>query len=164
MTRRAVIYGATSYTRELIEDLENDDTSGIRIIGVFDDRSRDRTTGQETLRSGTLEDCIETARKTGVDLAIVGLPFSSEKRLIEVVNQLSVLPADIRLPASATPVRLAPRLYSRIGNVALIDLYDRLIADWGYVAKWALRQDLRVPARHGACASDAAGRRCRKAR
>ena len=136
LTRRAVVYGATSFTRDFLADLEGDDTTGIRIVGVFDDRSRDRTTGEATVRNGTLSDCVELARRNGIDLAIVGLPFSSEKRLLEVVNHLSVLPADIRLPAAATPVRLSPRLYSRIGNVAMIDLYDRPIADWGYVAKW----------------------------
>jgi lipopolysaccharide/colanic/teichoic acid biosynthesis glycosyltransferase len=52
------------------------------------------------------------------------------------VKRLSVLPADIKLPARATAVRFTPKTYSHVGSVAMIDLHDKPIADWGTVSKW----------------------------
>jgi len=46
----------------------------------------------------------------------------------------------------ATSIRLARRLYSHVGKVATIDLYDRPIGDWGHVAKWMLDKTIGLAA------------------
>jgi len=51
---------------------------------------------------------------------------------------LWVLPVDIRLAAHANKLRLRPRSYSYIGNVPVLDVFDRPIADWDVVMKWLL--------------------------
>jgi Undecaprenyl-phosphate glucose phosphotransferase len=144
LLRRAVVYGAGRLTDDLIHNLEADHGAGIRVLGVFDDRSDVREPGSAVsyARLGTLDDLLDVSRAMGVDLVIVALPVSGERRLSEVAGRLSELPADIRLPAQATPIRLAPRLYSHVGPVAMIDLYDRPIADWGVVAKWLFDRGL----------------------
>jgi len=53
-----------------------------------------------------------------------------------VTRSLAVLPAEVKLPARATELRFTPGTYSRIGNVAMIDLLEKPIADWGSVSKW----------------------------
>ena len=138
LLRRAVIYGAGVLTDGLIRSIEMDHGAGIRIVGVFDDRTdeRLRRDGATRTRLGTLDDLLDVARAMRVDLVIVALPVAGEQRLNEVTDRLSVLPADIRLPAQATQIRLSPRLYSHVGPVAMIDLYDRPIADWDVVFKW----------------------------
>ena len=138
LLRRAVIYGAGVLTDGLIRSIEMDHGAGIRIVGVFDDRTdeRLRRDGATRTRLGTLDDLLDVARAMRVDLVIVALPVAGEQRLNEVTERLSVLPADIRLPAQATQIRLSPRLYSHVGPVAMIDLYDRPIADWDVVFKW----------------------------
>jgi exopolysaccharide biosynthesis polyprenyl glycosylphosphotransferase len=40
------------------------------------------------------------------------------------------------MPARATALRFSPRTYSHVGSVAMIDLYDKPIADWGRISKW----------------------------
>jgi Undecaprenyl-phosphate glucose phosphotransferase len=138
LQRRAVIYGAGVLTDGLIRAIEMDQAAGISIVGVFDDRDdqRLRRDGASRNRVGTLDDLLDVARAMRVDLVIVALPVSAEQRLNDVTERLSVLPADIRLPAQATQIRLSPRLYSHVGPVAMIDLYDRPIADWDVVFKW----------------------------
>jgi Undecaprenyl-phosphate glucose phosphotransferase len=136
--RRAVIYGAGEVTEDLIRQLETDAGTDVRIAGIFDDRGDgrvSRTIGGYR-RLGGLTDLVEIARTTRVDLVIVALPVAGEKRLADVVNKLSVLPADIKLPATATSIRFSSRTYSHVGSVAMIDLYDKPIADWGTVSKW----------------------------
>jgi Undecaprenyl-phosphate glucose phosphotransferase len=138
LLRRAVVYGTGPLTDDLIRAIEDDQGTEIRIAGVFDDRSEERLkeTGVSRSRVGSLDDLLDVARSMRVDLVIVALPVAGEQRLNEVTTRLSVLPADIRLPAQATRIRFSPRLYSHVGPLTMIDLYDRPIADWGAVGKW----------------------------
>lgn len=144
LVRRAVIYGAGELTDEIIRAFEAEAGSEIRIAGVFDDRGQGRNglSPSEDARIGTLDDLIDVARALSVDLVIVSLPLAGESRLHHVASRLSVLAADIRLPALATRIQLSPRLYSQIGPVAMIDLHDRPISDWGTLGKWLFDKTL----------------------
>lgn len=135
--RRAVIYGAGAVTVDLVRQLEADVAGDIRIAGIFDDRDDERVarTISGYRRLGGLKDLITFGRSSRVDLVIVALPVAGEQRLAHVVDQLSVLPVDVKLPANCTALRFAPRIYSRVGNVAMIDLWDKPIADWGRLTK-----------------------------
>ena len=136
--QRAVIYGAGPVTEDLISELEADTDSIVRIAGVFDDRGDSRTPRQISgyPRLGGLDDLVATSRTKRFDLVIVSLPLAAEARLANVMRRLSVLPADVKMPARAKGLRFSPRTYSHVGSVAMIDLYDKPIADWGYVSKW----------------------------
>ncbi|MBY0227279.1 MAG: undecaprenyl-phosphate glucose phosphotransferase [Hyphomicrobium sp.] len=137
--RRAVIYGAGPVSEEVIHQLENDPSSDIRISGIFDDRDEDGRAPRNIAgypRLGGLTDLVSLGRDSRIDLVIVALPVSAEDRLSQIVKRLSVLPADIKLPARATSIRFSPKTYSQVGAVAMIDLYDKPIADWGTVSKW----------------------------
>jgi Undecaprenyl-phosphate glucose phosphotransferase len=139
LSRRAAIYGGGDIAEDVLRRLEAEQASDIRITGVFDDRQDGRTPDAVGgyPRLGTLEALIAKGRETRLDLVIVALPAAGEKRLAMVAEKLSQLPADIRLPARATSLRLSPRLYSHIGPVAMIDLYDKPIANWDFVIKSA---------------------------
>ena len=73
-----------------------------------------------------------------VDTVIVTLPISAEDRLLSIMKQLSVLPADIRLAVNASELRFRPRAYSYLGRIPMIDMLDKPISDWGAIAKAAL--------------------------
>ncbi len=137
LNRRAVIYGSGPACAALVEALEADRNTDIRICGVFDDRGDERTgdnTGGYPNR-GRLGDLISFARTTRVDLVLLALPISAENRLMGLLEKLWVLPVDIRLAASASRLRLARSAYDFVGNVALVALADKPISDWGMVAK-----------------------------
>ena len=137
--RRAAIYGGGMITEKLINELEVDVDSDVRIMGVFDDRGDDRVdriiSGYPRL--GGCKELVEFARKTRLDVVIVALPITAEKRLLDLTQLLAVLPAEVKLPARSTQLRFTPDTYSRVGNVAMIDLLEKPIADWDTVAKWA---------------------------
>jgi Undecaprenyl-phosphate glucose phosphotransferase len=137
--RRAAIYGGGDVTATLIAQFEADMSTDIRICGIFDERVDDRSpsmvSGYPFL--GGLADLVATSRSTRIDLVIVALPITAEDRVAEVTKALRVLPAEIKLPARATKLRFTPGTYSHVGSVAMIDLYDKPIADWGTVSKYA---------------------------
>ncbi len=136
--RLAAIYGGGSITADLVAQLEGDVDSDIRICGIFDDRQDHRVpaTIAGYPRLGGLADLVEFGRSVCLDVIVVALPITAEQRLVEMMKHLAVLPADVRLPAHTTRLRFSRRTYSRLGRVAMIDLHDKPISDWGLLAKW----------------------------
>ena len=67
---------------------------------------------------------------------IFSLPISAEGRILQMLKKLWVLPVDIRLSAHSNKLRFRPRSYSYLGNVPVLDVFDRPIADWDVVMKW----------------------------
>jgi len=138
LDRRTVVVGADANGRSLIESLARQRDSDVRIIGVFDDRGDERGAAgfEDAPKLGTVDDLVEFARRTRVDLVIFSLPISAENRILQMLKKLWVLPVDIRLSAHTNKLRFRPRSYSFIGNVPVLDIFDRPIADWDVVMKW----------------------------
>ena len=137
LTRRAVVYGAGQSCEGLLSALESGPDSDIKICGVFDDRSDDRS-GQGVAgypKLGDLAALLRYCRSMHVDLLIVALPLSAERRVLDIIKQLWVLPVDIRLAAQTSALRFRPRAYSFIGSVPLLDIIDKPITDWDVVIK-----------------------------
>jgi Undecaprenyl-phosphate glucose phosphotransferase len=53
-----------------------------------------------------------------------------------MLQKLWVLPVDIRLAAHTNKLQFRPRSYSYLGNVPVLDVFDRPIADWDIVMRW----------------------------
>ena len=137
LKRRAVIVGGGRRAEELIEALEKSKNTGIEITGVFDDRQDGRSPDEvgDYQKLGNVTELVEFARKTRVDLLIVTLPLSAEKRLLQMLKKLWVLPVDIRLSAHSTRLRFQPRAYSYIGDVPFFDMFDRPLTGWNSILK-----------------------------
>ncbi|MPZ38081.1 MAG: undecaprenyl-phosphate glucose phosphotransferase [Rhizobiales bacterium] len=138
LERRAVIVGADEKGAALIESILAQRDTDIRIIGAFDDRGDERapTAVSGLPKLGTVDDLVEFARRTRVDLVIFSLPISAESRILQMLKKLWVLPVDIRLAAHANKLRFRPRAYSYIGNIPVLDVFDKPITDWDVVMKW----------------------------
>ena len=139
MERRAVIVGGGQAAEKLIRSIEKQADNDIRICGIFDDRDNRRSppivAGYPKL--GTVSELIEFARITRIDMLIVSLPLSAEKRVLSLLKKLWVLPVDIRLSAHSTRFQFRPRSYSYIGSVPMLEIFERPIHDWDSVAKRA---------------------------
>jgi Undecaprenyl-phosphate glucose phosphotransferase len=148
INRRAVIVGGSAEAEQLIKALEASLDTDIRIAGIFDDRGHDRVSpivaGYPKL--GNIDELVTFARASRIDLLIVSLPVTAEKRLLQLLKKLWVLPVDIRLSAHNNRLRFRPRTYSYIGNVPFIDITDRPIAEWDHVQKLLFDQIVSVAA------------------
>jgi Undecaprenyl-phosphate glucose phosphotransferase len=138
LDRHAVIVGGGPPAEALINELERDGDGTVRIVGIFDDRKDERSpavvAGYPKL--GSIAELVDFGRVARVDLLIVSLPITAENRLLQLLKQLWVLPVDIRLSAHTNKLRFRPRTYSFLGKVPFLDVIDKPIADWDYVAKW----------------------------
>ncbi|WP_375407994.1 undecaprenyl-phosphate glucose phosphotransferase [uncultured Methylobacterium sp.] len=137
LDRRTAIVGGGPLAEDLIRALEGQADAGIRVVGFFDDRADDRaaTVIAGYPKLGTVNDLVAYARSTRLDLVVFTLPIAAEDRLMQMLTKLWVLPIDIRLSAQATRLKLRPRAYSYIGEVPVLDVFDKPIADWDIVVK-----------------------------
>ncbi len=138
LDRRTVIVGADRNGEQLVDALKVQDDSDIEVLGVFDDRNDDRAmdTCAGSPKLGKVDDIIEFARRTRVDLVLFALPISAETRILEMLKKLWVLPVDIRLSAHTNKLRFRPRSYSYLGEVPTLDMFEAPITDWDLVMKW----------------------------
>jgi len=137
LDRRTVVVGSDQSGEKLIEMLRDQDDSDIEVLGVFDDRNDDRAfescAGNPKL--GKVDDIVEFARRTRVDLVLFSLPISAETRILQMLKKLWVLPVDIRLSAHTNRLRFRPRSYSYLGKVPTLDVFEAPITDWDLVMK-----------------------------
>jgi Undecaprenyl-phosphate glucose phosphotransferase len=138
LVRRTIIVGGGGAGENLIHALEAQNDSDLDIRGVFDDRGEERSPSNVAglPKLGTVDDLVEFARRTRIDLLLVSLPITAEERVLQMVRKLWVLPVDLRLAAHTSKLRFRPRAYSYIGNVPTLDVLDRPLRDWNFVAKW----------------------------
>jgi Undecaprenyl-phosphate glucose phosphotransferase len=138
LNRRTVIVGADASGDALIKAVTAQPDCDVSIVGVFDDRGDERAPvkvrGFDKL--GTVDDLVEFARRTRVDLVLFSLPISAEGRILQMLKKLWVLPVDIRLAAHSNKLRFRPRAYSFVGAVPVLDILDKPITDWDVVMKW----------------------------
>jgi len=138
LKRRTVIVGGGKDAEDLIDTIRAGAANDIDLLGLFDDRiderSPDVVAGYPKL--GRVADLVEFSRRTPVDLVIVSMPLSAEKRVLEMLRQLWVLPVDIRLSAHMTKLRFTSSAYSYVGELPVFDVADRPISDWNLVFKW----------------------------
>jgi len=137
LDRRTVIIGADENGEKLIELLKKQHDSDLDILGVFDDRSDTRSldTCAGLPKLGKIDDIIEFARRTRIDLVLFAMPISAETRILEMLKKLWVLPVDIRLSAHTNKLRFRPRSYSYLGKVPTLDVFEAPITDWDQVMK-----------------------------
>src|SRR6185312_10660037 len=138
LDRRTVIVGSDKNGEQLVEALNKEFDNEIELLGVFDDRNDSRAldTCAGSPKLGKVDDIVEFARRTRVDLVLFALPISAETRILEMLKKLWVLPVDIRLSAHTNKLRFRPRSYSYLGEVPTLDVFEAPITDWDLVMKW----------------------------
>jgi Undecaprenyl-phosphate glucose phosphotransferase len=138
LDRRTIVVGSDQNGEQLIAALKTQPDSDIDILGVFDDRNDDRALDScaGSAKLGKVDDIVEFARRTRIDLVLFALPISAETRILEMLKKLWVLPVDIRLSAHTNKLRFRPRSYSYIGKVPTLDVFEAPITDWDLVMKW----------------------------
>ena len=137
LERRVAVVGSGEVAEALLRDLSQAHPAELRLLGVFDDRGDDRAPAEigGLPKLGNVDELVEFARKTRVDLIIFALPITAEARLQQMLRKLWVLPIDIRLAAHASRVKLRPRAYSYVGSAPLLDVFDKPLGEWDVVFK-----------------------------
>lgn len=148
LKRSTVVVGGGPAAASLIEAIEAGASNDIELVGFFDDRvgerSPDTIAGLHKL--GRVADLVEFSRRARIDLVIVSMPLSAESRVLEMLQQLWVMPVDIRLSAHMSKLRFTDKTYSYVGDLPVFDMADRPISDWNRVFKWVFDKIVAITA------------------
>ncbi len=130
LTKTIAIVGTNAVAERLIEHLRRMPSDEIELIGVYDDAADDQqgAIGDVPYR-GSVDALLADARNMRVDQVVVALPWSDETEIISILKKLWTLPVDIRLAPDMVGFRLAHCSFGTIGNVPVINVFDRPLAD-----------------------------------
>jgi Undecaprenyl-phosphate glucose phosphotransferase len=134
LTEKYAIFGAGESARPMIERLKRH--RGIEIVGIFDDRrSRvPREVGGISV-SGGISELAAAAQDYGVDRVVIALPISAVERIRDIVKMLYPLPLHIDVGFDASQGEISFRRGKRVADSLLLELYNRPLGEWRYLAK-----------------------------
>jgi len=111
----------------LIRSLESARDNDIRICGIFDDRAGGPLAADRSGLScawARAAELVESAASPKIDMLIVSLPITAENRSAAGLEELWVLPVDIRLSAHTNKLRFR-RAPIPISEPCLLDIFDK---------------------------------------
>lgn len=137
LTRRIAIVGGGKAAEDAINTLERSKGVDVEVIGLFDDRTDNRSPEQirKYKKLGKIADLAAYHRDNPVDLIIVAIPISAEQRLMQILKNIWELPVDIRVSGQSAQLKLSPRAYDYLGDLPLLAVFDRPLSAWNEFLK-----------------------------
>src|SRR5579859_1658020 len=114
--------------------IRNPDRCPIEVVGIFDDRHNRLPAGCRSV-AGTLDDLITLGQEGVFDRVVLTLPWSAERRLVEIRNKLQALAIDISLCPDGIAFSTPSRQHSEFGELPFLSLAERPLRRWGAIAK-----------------------------
>jgi putative colanic acid biosysnthesis UDP-glucose lipid carrier transferase len=125
--RTVAIVGIGSLAQEIVRHLEQSDDFGIRVLGVFDDRSEDRIRsegGDPEHHSGTIEELIAGAKRGEIDYVFIALPLRAEKRIVELTHRLADTTASVYVIPDLFVFDLMRARWTMLGTMPAVSVYE----------------------------------------
>ena len=126
-TRRVAILGCTKDAERLAAALENQPWHGLRLHGIFDDRSEKRRhtpkhPGCAVL--GTSEDLTKLCRQGMVDVVYIALPLRAERRTADLLASLADTTVTVYLVADFLCYSLLHAQWSHVGPIPVVSMHN----------------------------------------
>lgn len=100
---RIAIVGAGTEALDLIDQIAESKELSYKIIGIYDDRARQRVDKDASHKvisittNGTTDDLIEYGRREDIDKIIVALPSTADNRVRALIQKLHIIPSEISI-------------------------------------------------------------------
>jgi len=136
LTRNVAIIGAQEQGTRLVEALRLNNDPWLRIAGIFDERSdRIPTAISEYPVIGNLDSLIQDVRERRIDDVLVALPWVAERRTLEIIEKLKVLPVPVKLCPDMIGFNFPYHTFSHYGGIPVLNVCDKPIDGWDSVLK-----------------------------
>ena len=136
LARHVAIVGAGPVADRLASNLKRHSPELV-LVGVFDDRQRSRSEDNEALilPIGNTDDLIALGRDSSLDEIIVTVPLNARERLSTLIDELAVLPVDIRVCPGLPVIDGSTPSITYLDDMPLIAALKRPIGEWSWMAK-----------------------------
>ena len=133
---RTVIVGASEHGQRLAAHLNAQGDIRTRIIGFVDDRQERvpaHSHGHRVL--GNLDHLVALIRANKVDQVFIALPWTAEKRVLQIIRHLAMTPVHIRLAPDLLGFEFTNREFTSVAGLSMLRVFDRPISGWAQVLK-----------------------------
>ena len=120
--QRIAVYGAGELGKSVVDYLRGM-AADVEVVGVFDDR-KSLKRGVLLPVEGGLNTLIHFGKRNLYDQIIVAVP-TSEERLAQILDQLSILPVDVQLCPEMMNLPCTVFGFSKLGRLRLLDVQRR---------------------------------------
>ena len=125
--RAVAIVGATPSAERLCEQIRDRSWLGLKIVGIFDDRSEERRhvfAKAPCQYAGGSADLIGACRAGLIDVVYVALPMRAEERISDLVRALSNTTATVHLVADFLSYDMLCGRWTAVGNAPILSIHD----------------------------------------
>ena len=146
LRKRIAIVGGGKAAEDAIHLIEQSKNLDAEVVGLFDDRYDNRSPAsiRKHKKLGKIAALADYARINTVDLVIVAIPMSAEQRLLHILKRLWELPVDIRISAAAAELKLSARAYTYLGQLPLLNVFERPLSGWDSFLKSIMDKTIAV--------------------
>jgi putative colanic acid biosynthesis UDP-glucose lipid carrier transferase len=126
-TRGFAIVGINDLAIELAQRIEHSPEFGLKLIGFYDDRSRNRLPEiPANLGSnlGTIPDLVDAARDGSVNMIYIALPMRAERRIKRVLNELSDTTASVYIVPDFFVFELLHSRWTNINGMPAVSIFE----------------------------------------
>lgn len=137
LSRTVAIVGGGEQAALLLRCMRRDVEPWNTIVGIFDDRGTHRVAPDvEGHRvRGNIDDLIALVRDNRVEDIVVALPWSADRRIMEIVRRLDDLPVHIRLGSTLMSSAFPRARFQWLSGMPVLDIVYKPLSDWRAVAK-----------------------------
>jgi Undecaprenyl-phosphate glucose phosphotransferase len=136
LTYNVIVVGAGELGERLIRHLDNRKSSGVKVLGVFDDR---KTRIPETIGShqtiGTIDDLLQFVRNHRVDQITIALPWTAKNRLDDILRQLRTVAADVTLCPENAAFEIPNLGFDNMAGIPMLTVFKPPLAGWNRILK-----------------------------
>ncbi len=122
--RSLAFVGGGATARRMAEHLESNRWSGCKVLGVYDDRSPSRLAQGGLPVLGSTEALLRDARAGRVDEIYITLPMHAQRRIVELVNELSDTTVSVFVVPDGFIFDMMQANWSEIAGYPIISIYD----------------------------------------
>jgi len=130
------VLGAGSVAERLVRHLTGNGESDIRLVGVYRDATADDMTecGGRPV-TGDIEALVRDARRLSIDMVVLALPWSAERRILAAIERLRALPLNVSLCPDGIGFQLGRCPINHLANLSTLGIQHKPLSGWHHVAK-----------------------------
>ncbi|MGE4157950.1 MAG: undecaprenyl-phosphate glucose phosphotransferase [Planctomycetota bacterium] len=133
--RHVLIVGAGMAGRQVLAKIRDNRWTGLKPVGFADDSLPTGADVDHVTVLGRLDEVAALAERFDVDQVLIALPREEQARLGPLMDQLSTVPADVRIVPDLTDLKTLRVSVEELDGLPLISLQDTPLVGWNRVLK-----------------------------
>ena len=122
--RTAAIAGDSDLAKKLLATIEASPWMGLKVTGLYDDRSRDRLSPGKLVLQGRLDDLVDDARSGKIDAVYITLPMCAEHRITQLVDKLADSTASVYIVPDIFMLNLLRSRLFEMNDIPVVSLFE----------------------------------------